>query len=131
MPSLHGLSVLIVDDEPDALEVMAAALQACGASVVSASSARDARQTLARVDVDLLLSDIAMPGEDGCELIRTIRNMPSFQLATIPAAAVTAHAGEDERERALAAGFQMHLSKPVQPAALARAVATLALTRTT
>ena len=130
MPSLHGLSVLIVDDEPDALEVMAAALQACGASVVSASSARDALQTLERDEVDLLLSDIAMPGEDGCELIRTIRAMPSFQLATIPAAAVTAHAGEDERERALAAGFQMHLSKPVQPAALARAVATLALTRT-
>ena len=131
MPSLHGLSVLIVDDEPDALEVMAAALQACGASVVSASSARDALQTLERDEVDLLLSDIAMPGEDGCELIRTIRAMPSFQLATIPAAAVTAHAREDERERALAAGFQMHLSKPVQPAALARAVATLALTRTT
>jgi K+-sensing histidine kinase KdpD/CheY-like chemotaxis protein len=131
MPSLHGLSVLIVDDEPDALEVMAAALQACGASVVSASSARDALQTLERDEVDLLLSDIAMPGEDGCDLIRTIRAMPSFQLAAIPAAAVTAHAGEDERERALAAGFQMHLSKPVQPAALARAVATLALTRTT
>ena len=131
MPSLHGLSVLIVDDEPDALEVMAAALQACGASVVSASSARDALQTLERDEVDLLLSDIAMPGEDGCELIRTIRAMPSFQLAMIPAAAVTAHAREDERERALAAGFQMHLSKPVQPAALARAVAALALTRTT
>ena len=62
MPSLHGLSVLIVDDEPDALEVMAAALQACGASVVSASSARDALQTLERDEVDLLLSDIAMPG---------------------------------------------------------------------
>ena len=131
MPSLQGLSVLIVDDEPDAREVMAAALQACGASVVSASSARDALQALERDEVDLLLSDIAMPGGDGCELIRAIRALPSFQLATIPAAAVTAHAREDERERALAAGFQMHLSKPVQPAALARAVATLALTRST
>ena len=129
-PSLQGVSVLIVDDEPDALEVMEAALQSCGATIVSASSARDALQTLERVDVDVLLSDIAMPGEDGCELIRTIRAMPSFELATIPAAAVTAHAREDERERALAAGFQMHLSKPVQPAALARAVATLALSRT-
>ena len=122
---------LIVDDEPDAREVMAAALQACGASVVSAASARDALQTLERDEVDLLLSDIAMPGEDGCELIRAIRALPSFQLATIPAAAVTARAQEDERKRALAAGFQMHLSKPLQPAALARAVATLALTRST
>ena len=129
LPSLHGLSVLVVDDEPDAVEMMAAALEACGASVVSAASARDALETLEHVGVDLLLSDIAMPGEDGCELIRTIRSMPSIQLATIPAAAVTAQAREDERERALAAGFQMHLSKPVQPAALARAVAALAVSR--
>ena len=71
-----------------------------------------------------------MPGQDGYELIRAIRAMPSPALATLPAAAVTAHARDDERERALAAGFLMHLSKPVQPAALARAVAALALTRT-
>ena len=129
MPSLHGLSVLVVDDEPDALEMMTAALEACGASVVPASSAREALVVLEHVDVDLLLSDIAMPGEDGCELIRSIRAMPSNRLATLPAAAVTAHAREDERQRALAAGFLMHLSKPVQPAALARAVAALALTR--
>jgi len=129
LPSLHGLSVLVVDDEPDAVEMMAAALEACGASVMSAASARDALETLERGGVDLLLSDIAMPGEDGCELIRSIRSMPSIQLATLPAAAVTAHARDDERERALAAGFQMHLSKPVQPATLARAVAELALSR--
>ena len=66
-----------------------------------------------------------MPGQDGYELIREIRAMPS-SLSAIPAAAVTAHARDDERERALAAGFQMHLAKPVQPMALARAVATLA-----
>ena len=109
---------------------MAAALQACGASVVSATSAREALDALARTNVDLLLSDIAMPGEDGCELIRRIRAMPSLRHATMPAAAVTAHARDDERERALAAGFHMHLSKPVHPAALAKAVATLALSRT-
>jgi K+-sensing histidine kinase KdpD len=130
LPSLHGVSVLVVDDEPDAVEMMAAALEACGASVVSASSARDALDRLERADVDLLLSDIAMPGMDGCELIRAIRAMPSIQLATIPAAAVTADAREDERARALAAGFHLHLSKPVQPATLARAVATLACSRT-
>jgi CheY-like chemotaxis protein len=71
-----------------------------------------------------------MPGEDGCSLIRTIRAMPSHHLASIPAAAVTAHARDDERARALAAGFHMHLSKPVQPAALANAVAALAVNRT-
>ena len=130
LPALNGLSVMVVDDEPDAREVMAAALEACGASVVSVSSAREALETLGRTDVDLLLSDIAMPEEDGCELIRAIRALPSGRLATIPAAAVTAHARDDERERALAAGFHMHLSKPVHPAALARAVATLAISRT-
>ena len=67
-----------------------------------------------------------MPGQDGYALIREIRAMPSSRLAAIPAAAVTAHARNDERERALAAGFQMHLTKPIDPAALARAVAALA-----
>jgi CheY-like chemotaxis protein len=127
LPSLTGLSVLIVDDEPDAVEMMSAALQVCGASVVSASSARDALDVLERVDVDLLLSDISMPGEDGCALIRTIRAMPSIHLATIPAAAVTADARVEERARVLAAGFHLYLSKPVQPATLARAVASLAV----
>ena len=65
-----------------------------------------------------------MPGQDGYELIRAVRAMPS-RLAGIPAAAVTAHARDDERERALAAGFQMHLTKPIDPAALARAVVAL------
>jgi signal transduction histidine kinase/ActR/RegA family two-component response regulator len=130
LPSLQGLSVLVVDDEPDSVDMMSAALRACGASVVSASSARDALHMLERVDVDLLLSDIAMPGEDGCALIRTIRAMPSIHLSALPAAAVTADARDDERTRALAAGFHMHLSKPVQPAALANAVAALALNRT-
>jgi signal transduction histidine kinase/CheY-like chemotaxis protein len=129
MPVLTGTCVLLVDDEPDAREVMAATLESCGATVMSASSARDALETLDRADVDLLLSDIAMPGQDGCELIREIRAMPSARLASLPAAAVTAHARDDERERALAAGFHMYLTKPVLPAALAHAVATLAGSR--
>ena len=129
MPALDGIRVLIVDDEPDAREVMVSALESCGATVVSAASAREALQTLTGTgEVDLMLADIAMPGQDGYELIRAVRAMPS-SLAGIPAAAVTAHARDDERERALAAGFQMHLTKPIDPAALARAVAALALTR--
>ncbi len=128
MPVLDGIRVLLVDDEPDAREMMASALETCGATVTSAASARDALETLAHSEVDLVLSDIAMPGQDGYELIREIRAMTSSRLASLPAAAVTAHAREDERERALAAGFQMHLAKPIHPATLARAVATLAST---
>jgi signal transduction histidine kinase/ActR/RegA family two-component response regulator len=130
LPVLEGVRVLLVDDEPDAREVMASALESCGATVVSAASATDALDTLDRTDVDLLLSDIAMPGRDGCDLIRDIRAMRSPHLAALPAAAVTADARDDERDRALAAGFQIHLTKPVHPAALARAVASLALNRT-
>jgi K+-sensing histidine kinase KdpD/ActR/RegA family two-component response regulator len=130
MPALNGIRVLLVDDEPDAREMMALALETCGAIVMSAASARDALQTLARTDIDLVLSDIAMPGKDGYELIREIRAMSSTRLSGLPAAAVTAHAREDERERALAAGFQMHLAKPIHPATLARAVAALAATTT-
>jgi CheY-like chemotaxis protein len=126
MPALAGIRVLLVDDEPDAREMMASALETCGANVVTAASAQGALQALGRTDVDLLLADIAMPGQDGYELIRAIRAMPSARLASLPAAAVTAHARDDERERALAAGFQMHLTKPIDPAALARAVAVLA-----
>jgi K+-sensing histidine kinase KdpD/CheY-like chemotaxis protein len=126
LPVLKDVRVLIVDDEPDAQEVMSSALETCGATVLSASSADDALATLEHVDIDLLLSDIAMPGQDGYELIKRIRAMPAARLATMPAAAVTAHARDDERERALAAGFHMYLTKPVHPATLARAVASLA-----
>jgi len=128
MPVLDGIRVLLVDDEPDAREMMASALETCGATVTSASSARDALETLSHGEIDLVLSDIAMPGQDGYELIREIRAMSSSRLAGVPAAAVTAHAREDERERALAAGFQMHLAKPIHPATLAKAVAALAAT---
>jgi K+-sensing histidine kinase KdpD/ActR/RegA family two-component response regulator len=128
MPVLDGIRVLLVDDEPDAREMMASALETCGATVTSAASARDALETLSHGDIDLVLSDIAMPGQDGYELIREIRAMSSSRLAGVPAAAVTAHAREDERERALAAGFQMHLAKPIHPATLAKAVAALAAT---
>jgi signal transduction histidine kinase/ActR/RegA family two-component response regulator len=125
-PALAGVRVLLVDDEPDAREMMATALETCGATVVSAASARDAIQTLNREPVDVLLADIAMPEQDGYELIREIRSARTSASSSVPAAAVTAHARDDERQRALDAGFQMHLAKPVDPRTLARAVATLA-----
>jgi len=125
---LAGVRVLLVDDESDARDVMASALEASGATVTSAASAKDALQALASRNggIDVLLADIAMPGEDGYQLIQQVRAQPVAEIASIPAAAVTACARDDERRRALAAGFQMHLAKPLAPAALVNAVAELA-----
>ncbi|MGE5245692.1 MAG: GAF domain-containing protein [Betaproteobacteria bacterium] len=127
-PPLTGLRVLLVDDEPDAREVMASALETRGATVISAGSADDALQMLASAQVDVVLADIAMPDKDGYELIREIRRLPSH-LARIPAAAVTAFASAEDQRQALAAGYQKHLAKPVPPAALVEAVAELAAGR--
>jgi K+-sensing histidine kinase KdpD/CheY-like chemotaxis protein len=121
-PRLDGITVLVVDDEPDAREIIAHALQACGARVTVAGGARDAFDVLVSTDVDVLLSDIAMPDEDGYSLIRRVRASTNTRVATIPAVAVTAHARQAEREQAFAAGFQRHLAKPVEPVDLARAV---------
>jgi hypothetical protein len=121
-----GVRVLVVDDEPDALEMITAALEAYGATVTAASSVRDALQALTGGDFDVLLSDIAMPGEGGYDLIRQVRRAGSARFSAIPAAAVTASASDEERARALTAGFQMHIAKPVEPGALARAVGRLA-----
>ena len=118
--------VLLVDDEPDALEVMSSALATCGARVTTAASAQEALESLAREGFDVLLSDIAMPDADGYELIRDVRRLPHSPAARIPAAAVTAFASDDDRRRAIAAGYHAHLAKPVPPALLAATVATLA-----
>jgi signal transduction histidine kinase/ActR/RegA family two-component response regulator len=125
-PSLEGVRVLIVDDEPDAREVMASALETRGAKVTPVPSARDALDTLAGSDFDVLLADIAMPGEDGYQLIRRIRRLPAARFSAIPAVAVTACASEEDRREALDAGFQIHLTKPVAPDVLVRTVADLA-----
>ena len=124
--ALDGVRVLLVDDEPDTRELMTSALEMRGAIVTSASSARDAISTLTHGEFDVLLADIAMPDQDGYELIQTVRSLPAGRAANIPAAAVTACASETDRGRALAAGFQIHLAKPVPPDALARTVASLA-----
>jgi len=124
--ALTGIRVLLVDDEADSREMMTSALETCGATVVAAASATEALHALSGSAVDVVLSDIAMPEKDGYDLIREIRATPTARIAALPAAAVTACVRDDEREKALAAGFQMHLAKPVHPAALAKAVATLA-----
>jgi signal transduction histidine kinase/CheY-like chemotaxis protein len=124
-PRLDGVRVLVVDDELDTREIMAHALEDCGARVTVAANARDALAILERIDLDVLLADIAMPEEDGLALIRRIRSSGTGRIAAIPAAAVTARAREDERLEALAAGFHLHLAKPFEPIQLARTVETL------
>ncbi len=124
VPDLTGVRVLVVDDEPDAREMMACALANCGTIVMTAGSSQEALEALSQTDVDVLLADIGMPVEDGYALIRKVRALPS-RASSIPAAAVTAYAREDQRQQALAAGFQLHLAKPIDPPQLARAVAAL------
>jgi signal transduction histidine kinase/CheY-like chemotaxis protein len=123
---LDGIRVLVVDDESDSREVMAHALQDCGAQVSVAESARQAMEILEQLEMDVLLADIAMPEEDGYSLIRQVRSSAAGRIAAIPAAAVTAHARDDERQEALAAGFHLHLAKPFEPGQLTRAVQALA-----
>jgi CheY-like chemotaxis protein len=125
VPRLDGTRVLIVDDEPAAREVMAYALMERGARVTAAATATDAFTLLAAEPFDVLLADIAMPGEDGCSLMRRVRASTDDRVAGIPAAAVTAHARDDERRDVLAAGFHAHLVKPIEPGELARAVGAL------
>jgi signal transduction histidine kinase/CheY-like chemotaxis protein len=124
-PRLEGVHVLIVDDEPDTREIMAHELKNCGAVVSQAASASDALEILEGEEVDILLADIAMPNEDGYSLIKKVRSSTAPRVASIPAAAVTAHARDDERQQALAAGFHLHMAKPIEPERLARAVETL------
>jgi signal transduction histidine kinase/ActR/RegA family two-component response regulator len=123
---LSNVHVLVVDNEPDAREMMSSALFMCGATVTTAGSAREALERLVNAHYDVLLADLAMPEDDGYELIRRIRTYPNAGIARLPAAAVTACAREDERQRALAAGFDLHLAKPIAPSSLAETVARLA-----
>jgi PAS domain S-box-containing protein len=122
---LDGLRVLVVDDEADARELLAAGLGQCGAEVVAASSAREALDAMARLKFDALVSDIGMPGEDGYELIRLVRALPPAGGGRTPAVALTAYARAEDRLRALRAGFEMHAAKPVELTELVVVIANL------
>jgi len=123
---LNGLRVLVVDDEPDALEILSLMLNRSGASVRTASSSEDALRTFGEWQPNVLLSDVGMPGEDGYTLIRRVRALAPEQGGNVPAAAITAHAREEDRVKALAAGYQAHLTKPIDPATLVSALVGLA-----
>ncbi len=118
---LKGVRVLLVEDEKDARELLELTLRVCGANVDSVESVQTAMINLQTSTPDVLLSDIGLPFESGYDLIRQIRAMPS-DLSRIPAVALTAFATEKDRQLALSAGFQMHLSKPVEPGALVEAI---------
>ena len=121
------LRVLVVDDHDDARELIRTVLEQCGADVAVAGSADEALAALDRRRVDVLVSDLAMPGSDGYELIRRVRSREQTSGgATLPAVALTAYAGTVDRARALAAGFQAHASKPIAPDELASLVHSLA-----
>ena len=126
VPHLDGVRVLIVDDDRESCEMMLEALQGYGASVRAASSADDALDALSEFNPALVLSDIAMPGRDGYAVLSGVRALETTLGRRVPVAAVTAYAHTDDRERAFAAGFDDYLAKPIDPAALACAVAALA-----
>lgn len=121
--SLVGVHVLVVDDDPDARQVVRAVLQYCGALVTTAGSAADALTILGRVVPDVAIVDIMLPGRDGYWLIAEIRRRPREQGGAIPALAYTAYHEDHPAGRVLAAGFQAHMRKPIDPWELARLVA--------
>jgi CheY-like chemotaxis protein len=127
-PDLEGLQVLIVDDEADARDILAQIVRRAGAQVATAGSSKEGLELLRRERPDLLVSDIAMPDEDGYAFIRQVRSLTADTGGQTAAVAVTAYARDDDRRRALAAGFQAHLAKPVEPADLLNVLSELAST---
>jgi signal transduction histidine kinase/ActR/RegA family two-component response regulator len=122
---LDDVRVLVVDDEPDTRELLRTMLGHCGASVTVAGSVREALELLERVRPDVFVSDIGMPDEDGYDLIAKVRALPREQGGRIPAVALTAYARTEDRLRVIKAGYQMHISKPVELNELATILASL------
>jgi signal transduction histidine kinase/DNA-binding response OmpR family regulator len=124
--ALSSLNILLVDDDYDTREMVAAVLSDAGANVRSCSSAAEATEALETFRPNVIVSDIGMPQEDGYSFIHRLRTECGIGEAEIPALALTAYATSEDRKRTLAAGFQMHMPKPLEPASLISAVATLA-----
>ncbi|MEG3906268.1 ATP-binding protein [Microcoleus sp. B4-C5] len=127
-PTLEGLQILVVEDEADALELLSTILEKYGAHVMAVASVKEALsiiETATDRSPDVLVSDIGMPDEDGYSLIRKLRQLEAQRGGRLPAIALTAYARNDDRQQALLAGFQMHLTKPVDAAELVAVVASL------
>jgi CheY-like chemotaxis protein len=125
LPRLSKVSVLVVDDEADSLLFFGRLLEECGAHVLLAVDAEQAMDMLRSESVDIMVSDIGMAGADGYQLIQQVRALQDERIATIPAVAVTAYARADDRRRLLLAGYQMHISKPVEPQEFVAGIASL------
>ena len=123
--NLNGVNILVVDDDADTREFIAFLLEQYGANVTAVASANEALATLSQSLPDILLSDIGMPEVDGCMFMRQLRTLPAEQGGKIRAIALTAYAGEMNAKQVLAAGFNKHLAKPVEPAELVDAIANL------
>ncbi|AFY40900.1 PAS domain S-box protein [Nostoc sp. PCC 7107] len=122
---LAGVRILFVDDQADVLEFFSFALEQYGAEVTAVASAAEALEALVKLQPDILLSDIGMPIMDGYMLLRQVRQLPPDKGGEIPAIALTAYAGEIDYKQAMAAGFQRHIPKPVDPLDLAMAIVQL------
>ena len=122
---LHGLRVLVVDDEEDARDIVAAMLKHEGAEVETAPSAQDGFELLTSFLPHVLISDIGMPGEDGYSFVARVRQLPPDTGGRTPSIALTAYASAEDRRRALAAGFDVHLGKPIDLGHLISVIAKL------
>ena len=128
VPSLEGLHILPVDDRIDTRDLLEFVLESCGAEVLTVASARSAIGALTENPgrYDVLISDIGMPEEDGYFLIREVRTLAAEAGGEIPAVALTAYASDRERQRAIEAGFQTNIAKPIEPIQLGLIIANLA-----
>ncbi|HZI61529.1 MAG TPA: ATP-binding protein [Pyrinomonadaceae bacterium] len=124
--SLDGLRVLLVDDEPETREIISTVVERTGAEVKTCTSAHEALTELVEWRPHVILSDIAMPDEDGYSFIGRVRSLPQNEGGNTPAAALTAYAREEDRKQALAAGYQMHIAKPIGAGQLVTMIAKLA-----
>ncbi len=126
---IEGLRVLVVDDEPDARELIRTLLESCNIQVTTAGSAAEAMDVVKRSSLDVVLSDVAMPEEDGLSFIRRVRSLSREEGGRTPAVALTAYARLEDRTRALRAGFNAHVAKPVDPNELLAVLSSFALAR--
>lgn len=122
---LYGLKILVVDDDLDTRELIDWVLRRAGAEVTTAGSGREALEALDKERFHLLISDIAMPDEDGYALLKKVRALPPEHGGRIPAVALTAHSMVQDRLQSLRAGFQSHVPKPVVPEELVEVVASI------
>ena len=122
--ALKGLRVMVVDDDAGVRDVVTMTLTKCGAKVVAVASAKEALKRLSDFSPHVVLSDIAMPDLDGYEFVQRLRRAANSRNATIPVIALTAYGSSQDRERALKAGFDQHVTKPIDPTQLVQAVAT-------